>query len=267
MTTTSDKSVTYRFNLLPAAVRTRLVELTRDPANPYRLFGDEAWRMGWAKYFFAVISLGGLAACVQFINDRTRMQNYTPWYDREVFFGAAVALFFLTISVLSIVYARRWPAPPYREGVYVVASGIVRLRAGEVALTPAEQLGRPTIVTHRTNGSYTHTSIDVAPGVNFRFDKGPEAEAAATRYLLLRKTYLDNVAAGGEALRQIDPFFECRVSGVWQQPLSTLMTQDGPVDTPVPSSAHLVRFLVSVGVALLFPAAAYFMLLLNTAGR
>jgi hypothetical protein len=231
----------HAFNDLPRSVRERLVQLTTsDGKDPRILHFAKDWGGGWFKYVMLAGSLFAIGACLQFVWDRHR-SGIHPHSDIEVFAGLAAASFVFTVAALGVLYRRLWPPPPYKEGLWAFASGLMKLDGGWVEFTPAAELPRPTLVTVRRNGSYSHSRLEFG-STWFHFPSNAAAEKACEAILNGKARMLQLLAVRDTAgIAAIDPFAECTLSGQWKSG-STLDTE-GPRAAIVPGVARAVQWL------------------------
>lgn len=246
------------FNGLPRAVRERLVKLTTETAdNPQRLLADPSVRSGWVPWFFGIASLVPVALCAQFILSRHR-SGIRPHSDIEVYAGAGVALFVFFLCASRILLRRRWPKPPYRMGKWVLPSGLLELSDGSLRFLPSEKLGKPTLVTVKRNGSYQHTRLDLTYNFWFVYGHPKQAEEAVMKVLTAKARFVNALAARDEAtVREMDPFAECTLSGVWSVTENSVFGVEGPLATPVPWSAVGLQLALCAVFAFAVPALVY----------
>jgi hypothetical protein len=237
-----------RFNELPQRVREQLVAVTTGQGDPRVLASSAGFGAGWFKWVTAVGGLVATGYCFDFL--WRRGQEVDPYHDREVYLGLAAALFVLIASVIGIVYTFVWKAPPYKEGLYVFYSGLVKLRHGEVDIMPIQELGRPTIVQVRRNGVYQHTRLELGGPFTFYFNGQTIAEQTCTAILHAKVSFIRMLAAKDDgAIYQVDPFAECTISGQWK-------ASPGPVAEPtapfIPPAARWGRWIGAIvgGIAL-----------------
>lgn len=252
-----------KFNDLPQAVRERLVKLTAPGSeqDPRVLVCEPAWSGGWFKYFTAIASTGVVLFCLNYLFERGR-RGIHPVHDEEAFLAIFVAAYVLVVSVLAIVYRQLWKPPPYREGLWVFPSGLTRLSGGWVDFNPISQLGRPTLVTVKRNGSYSHSRLELGHPFTFMFNSTQRADQITTS-ILAAKQHMVNLLAARDtaAIASLDPFAECTISNNWAPP-STLMVQEGPLAAIVPTPAKLAQWLgaLVLGAAAAGAAWAFFSL-------
>lgn len=239
----------HKFNDLPRAVRERLVQLTAKGGekDPRVLLHEPDWSGGWFKYVTTLGSLGVIAFCLNFLF-RRGMQGIHPRHDEEVFAGLAAGTFVLIVSVAAIAFRSVWKPPPYREGKWVFTSGLTKLSGGWVDFLPMSQLPRPTLVTVRRNGSYSHSRLELGHPFTFMFSSNQAAEKT-TNAILGAKQYMVALmeARNSAAIAQVDPFAECTLSGNWTAP--TLGTLEGPTAAIVPTAARLAQWLGALVLA------------------
>lgn len=247
----------HRFNDLPQAVRERLVKLTAagGQADPRVLLSDVDWNGGWFKYFMAVGGAGVMAFCLQFLFERAR-DGIHPRHDEEVFLGLAAGTFVLVVAALSVVFRFVWKPPPYREGKWVFPSGLARLSGGYVEFLPMGQLGRPTLVTVRRNGSYSHSRLELGGPFTFSFTSNQTAEQATGTILAAKERMAQLLAARDTAaIAAVDPFAECTLSGTWLAP--QLGNVEGPLAAIVPTAARVAQWVGGLFLGLGAAAGAF----------
>lgn len=239
-----------KFNDLPRAVRERLVKLTsKEGEKDHRVLLFEAdWAGGWFKYFTALGSTGVILFCLHFLMQRGRAGIH-PRHDEEVFMGLAAGTFVLGVSVISMVIRQLWKPPPYREGRWVFPSGLTKLSGGWVDFLPISQLGRPTLVTVKRNGSYTHSRLELGHPFTFTFGSPQSADKATDSVLKAKQQMIALIAARDSgAIAALDPFAECTLSGNWTAPPSLGM-EDGPTAAMVPTPVRLAQWLAPLAIA------------------
>lgn len=248
----------FPFNGLPRVVRERLVRLTTTKTgDPLLLFSDPSWNMGWFKYFLLIAAMGVMGFCLDFLLGRLRAGVH-PRHDEEVFFSLAAATFFFLVAGLAIVYRFVWKPPPYREGLYVFPSGLMRVSGGDIDFTPVTTLGRPTLVTVRRNGSYSHSRLEFGGPFTFTFYSNAAAEEAVGKVLNAKQHMAALIAAKAEEpIRALDPFAECSLSGTWTMPANPHIPVEGPLATPTPGVATAVQVVGSLVLGVAVSAAAY----------
>lgn len=247
------------FNGLPRVVRERLVKLTTSKEqDPLLLISDPAWNLGWFKYLVAVGGLGVMCFCVDYLLSRLRYGIH-PRHDEEAFYGLAAATFFFLAASMSVVFSRLWKPPPFREGLFVFPSGLLKLSGGDVFFTPVTSLGRPTLVTVRRNGSYSHSRLEFGGPFTFTFYGNDKAEAAVNKVLNAKQYMAALIASKDEAaIRQLDPFAECSLSGTWTVPGNPHIPVEGPRATPVPGLARAIQFGGSLLLGIAVAGVAWF---------
>lgn len=237
----------FPFNGLPRVVRERLVKLTTDKEpGPLLLISDPSWNLGWFKYFVLMAAFGVMTFCVHFLFERM-LDGIHPHHDQEVFAGLAASTFFFLVAGLSIVFRFAWKPPPYREGMFAFPSGLMRLSGGDVDFTPVTTLGRPTLVTVRRNGSYSNSRLEFGGPFTFTFYSNATAEQAVGKVLNAKERMAGLLAEKNEeAIRALDPFAECSLSGTWTLPLNPHVPVEGPLATPVPGIATAIQIVGSL---------------------
>ena len=248
-----------KFNDLPQAVRERLVKLTAKGGeqDPRVLLHETDFVGGWFKYFTAIGGIGIILFCINFLFHRGRAGIH-PRHDEEVFAGLAAGTLLLLVSAAGIAYRFIWKPPPYREGRWVFPSGLAKLSGGWVEFLPISQLGRPTLVTVKRNGSYTHSRLELGHPFTFSFGS-PQAADKATNTVLTAKARMIALieARDSAAIATLDPFAECTLSGKWTAPPTLGMVAEGPTAAIVPTVARLVQWLGALALGGGAAAGAY----------
>lgn len=248
----------FKFNDLPQAVRERLVKLTVPGAeqDPRLLLYDRDWNGTWFKYVMAIGGAGVIVFCLNFLFERGR-DGIHPRHDEEVFLSMAAAAFVMIVAIISLVYRQLWKPPPYREGKYVFTSGLTQLSNGWVDFLPIAQLPRPTLVTVRRNGAYSHSRLELGHPFTFTFGSSQTADQTTTRILEAKARMVAIMAARDTtAIAALDPFAECTLSGNWAAP-PTLGQVEGPLASVVPTVARLAQWLGGLALGVGFAGAAY----------
>ena len=245
-----------KFNDLPQTVRERLVKLTTaGTQDPRILLQSPDLAGGWFKYVTAIGGLGVIVFCIHFLV-RRGLAGIHPRHDEEVFAGLAAGTFVLAVSAAAIAFRFIWKKPPYREGRWVFPSGLAQLSGGWVEFLPFSQLGRPTLVTVRRNGSYAHSRLELGHPFTFIFATSKAADEAVESIHKAKVRMLGLIAAADTAsIAAIDPFAECTLSGKWTAP--TLGTLEGPTADIVPTAAKLAQWLGALFLAGAAAAAAF----------
>jgi hypothetical protein len=233
-----------RFNDLPQPVRERFVHLTNAPGvDPRVLLMSKAFGGIWLAYVLGIGSLVAMVPILQFTF--TRGQTIDPIHDKEVYLGFAAAIAVLILSITAIVFRAIWKPPPFKEGMYVLTSYLVKASGGELDMRALTDIGTPNIVTVRRNGAHVHTRLELGGPFTFYYSNGAEAQAGWTRIAEARARWRGMIAArDAAAIAQVDPFVECTVSGTWSFPQQP---PGGPQATSVPMAIKLGRW----GAALL----------------
>lgn len=249
-----------KFNDLPQPVRERLVKLTLPGGekDPRVLVHDADWGGGWFKYVTAVGGLGVVLFCLNFLFERGRAGIH-PRHDEEVFLGLSAGTFVLLVSLLSVVIRFLWKPPPYREGTWVFPSGLTKLSGGWVEFLPISQLGRPTLVTVKRNGSYSHSRLELGHPFTFTFSSTQAADKATASILGAKQRMIELLAARDTAtIAALDPFVECTLSGNWTAPPSLMSpVPEGPTAAIVPTPVRLAQWLGSLVLGALAAGGAY----------
>lgn len=243
-----------RFNDLPLPVRERFVQLTHaGRRDPRVLLDGRAVALGWFKYVTAVGSLVAMVPILQFTIRRG--QSIDPIHDKEVYLGFAAAIAVFLLSISAILFRFIWKPPPFKEGVFVFASYLVKASGGDLHVTSIAELGTPTIVTVRRNGSYSHTRLDLGGPFSFTYSSDATARADWATVAQARDVFRKMLAArDSAAIAAVDPFVECTVSGTWSFANQPPM---GPRATSVPGALQIARWVGALLIGV-FTAGAYY---------
>lgn len=135
-----------------------------------------------------------------------------------VMMGASVAA--IVASLLQALIIQRYPPAPWTLGHYLFAGHVVNADDGWLDLTPTIPLGKPTLVTVKRDGQYTHSRLDLlGQKLSFSFAKHERAEAVTAEFLERRARYAAAIDAQDLAAAEAeDPFAECAITGTWTAP-------------------------------------------------
>jgi len=232
-----------KLNRLPRSVRERLFAMLAAEGDPTLV----RWFPGHRDAPVVAAVFAGLALAVGVYivlwllkEDATK----DPWFDREVYWGLAGTLFVFFAAALGLLFRTLWKPPPHKWGARFATGGhLVYVDRDEVRLLPVAQLGPPTITNVHRNGAYQHSRLNFVfgkvmlhdPAFTFTFSRQEEAERFLAELSTARGIFDEAVRNRDErALREIDPFAPCTISGVWEMPPEAPGTDEGPkvVDRP-----------------------------------
>jgi hypothetical protein len=247
------------FNDLPQPVRERFIRCaTAKP--PHAILSSTHGYATWAPPFFGVIALVGVIGCLNFLIGEA---NYkAPYYDREIYLLLAGCLFVFFALAATFVYSILWKPPPYRRGSYLFPSYLVHVRGEELDIVPFNLIEQPTVTHRYRNGVYMGSTLDLGANdqrgrvtATFTFNSKDAAKQAAETYFATRERMGRVLAArDAAALQQIDPFYECTLSGQWAEPPGTPKTE--PLVARRPPAASWARWIgapvLGAGIAGLF---------------
>jgi hypothetical protein len=220
------------------------------PQDPRVLLVQPGVQLRWFKYVTLIGACVGIGASLDFIFRRA--PQIAPVHDQEIYAGLAASLFVLAVSVISVVYVRMWPPPPFKAGTYVFPSSLVAMRGGYLDITPIAELGRPTVVTVRRNGAYSGSRLELGNGFTFYFGSEASVNKACTEVLEARERFKRLLETFDEAeIVAVDPFAECTLAKKWSWPPNDL--HPGPLVPVVPGVARFVQWgaplLLAAGIA------------------
>lgn len=247
-----------KFNELPRAVRERIVQLTHaDGKDPRILHFTTHWGGGWFRWLMLIGGVVAAGLCVNFLVERAR-DHVHPRHDQEIFLGLAAAMFVVSVAGVGTLYRFLWPPPPYRLGLWAFGSGLMRTDGGWIDFTPATELPRPTLVTVRRNGSYSHSRLELGGPFSFYFPSNAAAEKVCDAILTAKARMVAFVAArDAQAIATVDPFAECTLSGRWSEPASSAIAPEGPTAAIVPGVARAVQWVGGLVLGLAVAGGAY----------
>lgn len=252
----------YRFDHLPAPVRERFVRISQDDMDRRAFVRSITPPLTGGRWFFMIAGLlGSLAFAYWLVNEEWGRKD--PYFDREVYLGLVAALWVFLTAALGFVYRAVFGANPYREGVYVFANALVHAVQGWLFVVPIERVGRPTIVNRYRNGVYQgswlqlHDTSEPKKIYTVPCASQSQAEETVVRLDQARQTFARIASARDlQQLESLDPFYECTMSGQWENPANA--TVPGPRSKPIPLAASLARWLGSIFVAAGITAGLFF---------
>jgi hypothetical protein len=246
------------FNQLPRSVRERLWEILsreNDPALVRFFPGGRG-----APIVAAVFSLLGLGAAIVTMHWLYQEDSRKdPYFDREIYALLAGFFWFAFTVGLGLVYRALWKPPPFKWNARLLWGGyFAYVDRDTVHVLPLHGMGTPTITNVFRNGSYSGSRLNFSVGgrtilddkFTLHFGAQGDAEKLLNELSRPRRTFEEALAAKDErALREIDPFCECTLSGQWTAP-----SADGPRLVEVPGVAKLLRWIGPVLLALALAA-------------
>ena len=230
-------TIRVKFNDLPQPVRERLIAvLTANPRDPRVITFAPATVLAGLSKFGLVASLFAIVLPLRFMI--SRVKEYGIGSDWITYLILGIGTFVFLSSLATRVIERVWPRGPYRTGMWALPGTILETDQGWLEITPTSALGKPTILTVKRRGEYQHSELQLGGKLTFSFGSPETVEAIATRILETKAQVAALVAAGDlAALAKVDPFAECRLSGVWGRPGA--LSIQGPTAVPRPSTRLL----------------------------
>lgn len=207
------------FQLLPPETRVALAAIAQGAKHPRALLHRPPRDL---EVWMAAI---GALAFVSLLALEAMFRDLDPTLARGLSVTARTLLAFAAIGAV----LRAVRALPYVEGRYVTAAGAFELRGSSVTLFDPADFGQPTVktTTIHTRGTYSGTDtrtelllpLGAATWTWIWHGHGAEAREAL-RAMQQGRVELQQAVARGDmaAATAIDPFFPCRVTGVWQSP-------------------------------------------------
>ena len=215
--------ITVDFNSLPRSVRDRFVAITKGSVGPAPVLAEKTSThskvvgLGFLLLLLALVAL--FVVVVGFGDAWNDLGVHDPLVVGVFYLPAFFLLFFVALTIAKRLAVR---SPfPFQPGRYMFPTDFVDARNGTLRIVPTRLLQNFEGVHHHTNGSYTHTLL------TFRFPnsveqfsvRGQEAAQAATNAFWGGQQALANAvqAQDWQTIANLDPFFESRRTGVWQE--------------------------------------------------
>jgi hypothetical protein len=242
-----------KLNRLPRSVREHLFALLAAEGDPTLV----RWFPGRRDSPIAAAVVAAIALAVGgyliwwLIHEASRSD---PWFNREAYFGLAGVLFLFFVAALGLLFRVLWKPPPHKWGARFATGGyLAYVDRDEVRVVALAALGTPTITNVLQNGAYqrSHLNFSVGnvklhdPAFSFVFERQGEAERFLAELDTARAVF-DEAARNRDerALREIDPFAACTLSGVWEAPGAPGAPGDGgPTVVERPAWAGWARWL------------------------
>lgn len=244
------------FNLLPFSARERLTRMLTAESDPYVVRWWRGHRGGAiAVGIFCAIAFIASAYVMIWLADEDTHKE--PYFDREIYLLLAGLLFVFFTTLVGLLYRLVWKPPPYKWGVAFLGHGYaVHVGRYDVSILPLSGMGVPTLTTVRRNGVYVHTRLNFAVGgrlvqdqsFTYTFGSQEDAEKALAQVRGALRVFDTALASRDERLlREMDPFWECTLTGQWTSPHTQAQ---GPL-VPAPSKAlRWARWLVPLALAI-----------------
>lgn len=215
--------LTLDFNALPRAVKDRFIAITTGNAGPAPLLSQKTSsksKIVGLSFLFVLLAIVTFVVIIAGIGDYSLDLGIHDWIYVLVFY---VPVGFLTLWVLLTIVMRLVVGSPYpfQPGRYLFPTDFVDARNGQLRVVPSRLLSDFRIVHMHTNGRYTHTQVTfIFQGATEQFSVNGQqaAEAAVNAYLQSQRTLSQAAQAQDwQTISNMDPFFECRRTGIWQQ--------------------------------------------------
>jgi len=247
------------FNKLPRSSRSLLVSTLKGEGGHRPILSDLMSKttsiLGWG--FLAMVALGAIAVMASVDFGRYFGDYVQPlWMLGAYVFAAFVAVVSVLCIVRTVALHRALPFPP---GRYLLPLDFIDARGRTLRIIPLSELADFNGTHHHTNGGYTHTEL------NFRFSNGT-TESFTVRGKQLAEAVLTNLGSQRDRFREaleqrdeleiaaLDPLFEARLSGIWQEPEPG---RDAPVATDLPAVAQK-RLVIATAVGAVLAAPTFF---------
>lgn len=213
---------TVEFNALPKGVRDRFVAITNGAAGPAPVLSSKTStksKVVGLSVLLVLLAIVALFVVVVGFGDLSDIGIHGPLAVTFLYIPVAFLLFLVLLTIVTRLVVR---SPyPFQPGRYMFPSDFVDARNGTLRIVPTRLLTDFKGVHNHTNGSYTHTSLAFTfPGSVEQFIvNGQDAAQAATNAFWEGQR---TIAAAAQAqdwqtVANLDPFFECRRTGVWEQ--------------------------------------------------
>jgi hypothetical protein len=233
-------TITVDFNSLPRGVRDRFVAITKGAAPPAPVLWQKTStksKVVGLSFLLVLLAIVALFVVVAGFGDAwTELGVHEPLFVVVFYLPVAFVVLFVALTI-----ARRLVVGspfPFEPGRYLFPTDFVDARNATLRIVPTRSLTNFEGVHMHTNGSYTHTLL------TFRFAdateqfsvRGKDAAQAATNAFWAGQ---QAVAAAAQAqdwqtIASLDPFFECRRTGIWQD-TSGQAVDPGSRVKPVPA--------------------------------
>lgn len=245
---------TVDFNALPKSVRERFVAITTGAAGPAPALTQKTStksKVVGLIFLFVLLALVALfVVAVGFGDYGNELGVHGPI---GVIFAYIPVFFLVFLVLLTIVMRFVLKSPfPYQPGKYLFATDFVDAHDGKLRIIPTQLLTDFNGTHMHQNGRYTHTLLTFTFGQTREVFTiwGQEAAQAGTDAFWNGRQAL---AAASQAqdwhtVANLDPFFECRRTGIWEQGGAPGVT-GGPVVKTVPVFFRL-RAVVALVLAL-----------------
>jgi hypothetical protein len=232
--------LTIEFNTLPRSVRDRFVAITNGAAGPAPILSQKTSaksKIVGLSFLFVLLALVALLVVVVGFGDYSNeLGIHGPLYVIFLYVPFAFLVFLVALSIVTRLVVR---SPfPFQPGRYLFPSDFVDARTGTLRIVPTRLLTDFKGVHMHTNGRYTHTTLTYTfQGATEQFIvRGQDAAQAATNAFWDYQRMLTAAAQAQDwhTIANLDPFFECRRTGIWQE--GALPTADpGPRVKTVPA--------------------------------
>lgn len=251
--------LSIQFNSLPAAVKERFVAITHGASGPQPIL----WQKTSAKS--KVVGLSILAVLLSLVALFVVIVGFGDYSNGLGIHDAIVVIvFYLPVAfllfyvVLTIAMRLTVGSPfPFQPGRYLFLTDFVDARNGTLRLVPTRLLSDLKAVHMHTNGRYTHTLITITfQGATEQFSiTGQDVAQAAVNAFWEGQRQLSAAAQANDWHRvaSLDPFFECRRAGVWQDAAGA---SSGPQVKAVPAFYRWRAAVAAVAAVFICPPVA-----------
>ena len=230
---------TVEFNSLPPAVKDRFVAITKGAVGPAPALVQKTSTKSKVVGLSVLFILLGLFSLLV-----VAVGSGDPFNGLGIHGPIVVIIFYIPLAflvlylLLTIVMRIVVKSPfPFDPGRYLFATDFVDARTAKFRIVPTQLLTDFKGTHNHTNGHYSHTSLafhfqnsveqfmvsgkDKADAATSAFWDGQRAVAAAAQ------------AQDWQTIANLDPFYECKRTGIWQQGVAP-GAATGPVVKSVP---------------------------------
>ena len=209
------------FNSLPASVRDRFAAITKGHAGPAPIASEKTSNrskiVGLSFLLLLLLVVALAVVALGFGDAWNELGVQGPIYVALLWVPVAFALLFVLLTIVMRLVVR---SPyPFEPGRYLFPSDFVDARGGTLRLVPTRLLTDFKGVHMHTNGRYTHTLLTFTfQGATEQFSVFGQEQAQATTNAFWESQRMMQAAVQAQdwqAVASLDPFFECRRTGIW----------------------------------------------------
>lgn len=250
------------FNALPEPARQRLADILQGRSGPAPIMEQRQGKGGIVG--FAILSVfGGLGLLGLLLIEFGSRSRF--WQEAPFILGYITLVWMLLYGALGAF--RRWKAIkslPFAPGVYLFATDMLVAPNGDLQIYPMSALVNLRCTHHHTNGVYTQSIIEfkfAKKRINMVIRGKQQAEQKLGALNHAENQFRAAVQSGdAEAIYHQDPFFDARISPVWNDPNAAARALDEPshgvLAAPMPKWLRYAGFialgLASIGAPMLW---------------